>query len=83
MWSIDPQLKAALVNLRRVKSMKPDGGSDSIAYADWREKIGQALLLVADAVRSHDEKGSIRAEAAAAFEEASRIRQIIEGHFID
>lgn len=78
MWPVDPRLKSALVNLRRVKSEKPNSGTDSIAYADWREDIGRALLFLAEVIPSNEEKVRVRSEAEAAFAESNGIRQSID-----
>ena len=67
-------MKEALVNLRRVKALKPPGPKGSILYAEWREQIGQALLLIAAAPPDNGERRSAQAEAEAAFAEGARIR---------
>lgn len=71
--SIEPDLKAALVELRRVKRLKPAEG-DGDAYADWREQIAAALESLAGVLPFEvDRRGAI-AEAAAARQQAASIR---------
>ncbi|MER5484494.1 hypothetical protein ABT024_14895 [Streptomyces sp. NPDC002812] len=74
---VDPVLKNALRHLRSVKSQKPsDAGS--VEFADWRERIAEALDALACVLVFEEDRVSARAEAAAAREQAAEVRRRYE-----
>ncbi|NDZ73277.1 hypothetical protein G3I36_19845 [Streptomyces sp. SID10362] len=71
---VDPVLKHALRHLRSVKSQQPCD-ADSVAFADWRERIAEALDALAGVLVFKEDRVRARAEATAAREEAAEIRR--------
>jgi len=71
---VSPELRAALKNLREVRSEKPPGGRETESFAAWRERIADALDSLVDVLIYQDDRQRAAAEAAAARVEAERIR---------
>ncbi|MEU0002705.1 hypothetical protein ABZ069_38125, partial [Streptomyces microflavus] len=69
-----PVLKHALRHLRFVKSQQPSDG-DSVEFADWRERIAEALEALAGVLVFEDDRARARAEATAAWEQAAEVRR--------
>lgn len=70
---IDPALKNALRNLRSVRSQRPTG-ADPVEFADWRDKMGEALDVLATVLLFEEDRIKARAEAEAARAQAAEIR---------
>ncbi|WP_190191819.1 hypothetical protein [Streptomyces minutiscleroticus] len=70
---IPPALKAALNELRRVRSLKPTEG-DWATYADWRDQMAVVLDSLAANLLHETDQQQARAEAEAAREQARAIR---------
>ncbi|MFG2282308.1 hypothetical protein ACGFNQ_26935 [Streptomyces asoensis] len=66
-------LKAALIELRRVRSLKPEE-DDWAAYADWRERMAAVLDGLAAHLLYDTDRQQARAEAEAARAQAAAIR---------
>lgn len=66
--TISPELRAALRHLRKVRSERPAGESDTEAYAAWRESIADALdsLAVVLVYPEDRQKAAIESEMARA-----------------
>jgi hypothetical protein len=77
--SLPPELRTALRNLRKVRSEKPLGEYDPKAYAAWRERIADALDLLATVLIHEEDRKRARAESHAARGEAARIRAGLDG----
>ncbi|GHF63829.1 hypothetical protein GCM10010504_34870 [Streptomyces griseus] len=71
---VDPVLEHALRCLRSVKSRQPSDGC-SAEFADWRERIAEALDALAPALVFEEDRARARAEAAAAREQAADVRR--------
>ncbi|MEU5279468.1 hypothetical protein AB0G87_24000 [Streptomyces asoensis] len=71
--SIPPALKAALGELRRVRSLKP-AEDDWAAYADWRDGMAAVLDSLAANLLYDTDRQQARAEAEAARAQAAAIR---------
>jgi hypothetical protein len=71
--SIPLALKSALNELRRVRSLKPNG-DDWAAHADWREQMATVLESLADVLLYEGDRRQARAEARTAREQATAIR---------
>ncbi|MFJ8547391.1 hypothetical protein ACIRFH_36590, partial [Streptomyces sp. NPDC093586] len=71
---VDPVLKHALRHLRFVKSQQPPD-ADSVEFADWRERIAEALDALACVLVFKEDRARARAEAAAALEQAAAVRR--------
>jgi hypothetical protein len=71
--SIPLALKSALIELRRVRSLKPDEDNWA-AYADWREQMATVLESLAGVLLYEGDRQQARAAAGAAREQATAIR---------
>lgn len=71
---VDPVLKHALRHLRSVKSQQPSD-ADSVEFADWRERIAEALDALACVLVFEEDRVRARAEAAVAREQAAEVRR--------
>ncbi|MDN3269062.1 hypothetical protein [Streptomyces sp. MA15] len=67
-------LKHALRHLRSVKSQQPSD-ADSVEFADWRERIAEALDALACVLVFEEDRVRARAEAAVAREQAAEVRR--------
>lgn len=70
---IDPALKHALRHLRSVKSQQPPE-TDPVEFAQWRERIAEALETVAPLLLFEEDRTRARAESEAARRQAAEIR---------
>ncbi|MFI7233573.1 hypothetical protein [Streptomyces cyaneofuscatus] len=71
---VAPVLKHALRRLRFVKSQQPSD-PDSVEFADWRERIAEALDVLAGVLVFKEDRARARAEATAAREQAAQVRR--------
>ncbi|MEV0232914.1 hypothetical protein [Nonomuraea sp. NPDC050786] len=71
---IPPELRAALRELRAVRSEKPPGERSTEAFAAWREKMAEALDALALVLIFSSDREKAVAEAKAARAEAAHIR---------
>ncbi|MGW7260594.1 hypothetical protein [Streptomyces sp. NPDC054834] len=71
---VDPALKDALRHLRSVKSQQPSA-ADSAEFADWRERIAEALDASACVLVLEEDQVKARAETAAARKQAAKVRR--------
>lgn len=71
---VDPVLKHALRHLRFVKSRQLSN-ADFVEFADWRERIAEALDALAGVLVFKEDRSRARAEATAAREEAAEVRR--------
>ncbi|MEU5561378.1 hypothetical protein AB0H47_35540, partial [Streptomyces globisporus] len=71
---VDPVLKHALRHLRFVQSQQPSD-ADSVEFADWRERIAEALDALAGVLVFKEDRARARAEATAAREQAAEVRR--------
>ncbi|MFI6789613.1 hypothetical protein ACIBG4_20030 [Nonomuraea sp. NPDC050383] len=72
---ISPELRAALQKLRAVRSEKPPGERSTEAFAAWREKIAEALDVLALVLIFASDRDKAVVEAKAARAEAAHIRR--------
>ncbi|MFD9291135.1 hypothetical protein ACFWBV_23180 [Streptomyces sp. NPDC060030] len=70
----DPALKVALRHLRAVKSERPTGAEPG-EFAHWRDRIADALDALAGVLPFEEDQIRADAEAAAARDQADRIRR--------
>jgi hypothetical protein len=68
---VDPVLKHALRHLRSVRSQQPSD-ADFVEFADWRERIADALDALAGVLVFKEDRVRARAEAR---EEAAEFRR--------
>ncbi|ONI55575.1 hypothetical protein DDV98_00780 [Streptomyces sp. IB2014 011-12] len=71
---VDPVVKHALCHLRFVQSQQPSD-ADSVEFADWRERIAEALDALAGVLVFKEDRARARAEATAAREQAAEVRR--------
>lgn len=71
---IPPELRAALRALRTVRSEKPGGGSETEAFAAWRERMAEALERLAQLLIFPEDRRQAADEATEARAQAARIR---------
>lgn len=71
---VAPVLKHALRHLRCVKSQQPPD-ADSVEFADWRERIAEALDVLAGVLVFTEDRARAGAEATAAREQAAEVRR--------
>ena len=74
---IDPVVKRALRHLRTVKSQLPSD-ADPVEFADWRERIAEALDGLGCVLVFEKDRVRAGAEAAAAREQAAEVRRRVE-----
>ncbi|MFJ5919701.1 hypothetical protein ACIQFW_28450 [Streptomyces ardesiacus] len=67
-------LKHALRHLRFLKSQQPSD-ADPVEFADWRERIAEALDALAGVLVFKEDQARARAEATAAREQAAEARR--------
>lgn len=72
--SVAPELRTALQRLREVRSEQPSSDQDAESFADWRERIADALDSLALVLVYQEDRQRAAAEAGAARAEAARIR---------
>lgn len=73
--ALPAELRAALRYLRKVRSEHPGCGCTCEDYAAWREKIANALDLLALVLIYEEDRQRAREEARAARDEAIKIRR--------
>ncbi|ARF72435.1 hypothetical protein B7C62_09235 [Kitasatospora albolonga] len=71
---VDPVLKAGLDRLRAVKSQRPTDPEPG-KFADWRERVADALDALARVLPFEEDRIRARAEADAARTQAVDIRR--------
>ena len=74
---VDPVVKRALRHLRNVKSQLPSD-ADPVEFADWRERIAEALDGLGCVLVFEKDRVRTGAEAAAAREQAAEVRRRVE-----
>ncbi|WP_327419974.1 hypothetical protein OG612_41090 [Streptomyces sp. NBC_01527] len=74
---VDPVVKRALRHLRTVKSQLPSD-ADPVEFADWRERIAEALDGLGCVLVFEKDRVRAGAEAAAAREQAAEVRRRVE-----
>ncbi|MFI5727693.1 hypothetical protein [Streptomyces cyaneofuscatus] len=74
---VAPALKHALRHLRCVKSQQPSD-ADSVEFADWRERVAEALEVLAGVLVFAEDRAGAGAEATAAREQAAEVRRRAE-----
>lgn len=74
---VAPVLKQALRHVHSVKSQEPSD-ADSVEFADWRERIAEALNALACVLVFEEDRVSARAEATAARKQAAEARRRTE-----
>lgn len=72
--SLPPELRAALQNLRRIRSERPVGDCDPESYAVWRDRIADALESLSAVLLYDEDRRKAVAESVAARNEAANIR---------
>ncbi|TDC35124.1 hypothetical protein E1211_16300 [Micromonospora sp. 15K316] len=73
-------LKAALRELRLVRSTSPADAADPCDVAEWREAMAEALDGLALVLLFEADRGAARAGAEAARAEAGRLRAGCKSH---
>lgn len=71
---MNPELRAALKELRRVRSEKPGGELGAEAFAAWRVKVAEALEVLAPLLLFAEDRQRATAEAHGARAEAAEVR---------
>lgn len=72
--SLPPELRAALQNLRRIRSERPVGDCDPESYAVWRDRIADTLESLSAVLLYDEDRRKAVAESVAARNEAANIR---------
>lgn len=72
--SLPPELRAALENLRKIRSERPVGDYDPESFAVWRDRIADALESLSTVLLYDEDRHKAIAESIVARNEAASIR---------
>jgi hypothetical protein len=72
---VPPELTQALRHLGAVRAHRPAADAGPVEFADWRERMAGALDALAPALLFEEDRVRVRAEAAAARDEAAAVRR--------